>query len=134
MMVLDASAGVEWVLNTAVGKKVGERLVRQSTLHAPHLIDLEVAQTLRRFVRANAMTAARASTALDDFAELDVERYEHGPLLPRIWALRANLTAYDAAYVALAEALEVPLLTTDVKLAGAPGILCEVIVVSAAEP
>lgn len=132
MIVLDASAAVEWVLNTAIGEMVGQRIARQSTLHAPHLIDLEVAQTLRRFLRANALAEPRASAALNDFVQLDIERYDHSPLLPRIWQLRENLTAYDAAYVALAEALNVPLLTTDGKLAGAPGILCKVDVVSGA--
>jgi predicted nucleic acid-binding protein len=76
---------------------------------------------LRRYVQRGAVTAERASEALQSFVALDLERYDHVPLLPRIWALRDNHTAYDAAYIALAEALHAPLLTADERLAQAPG-------------
>ena len=89
------------------------------SLHAPHLLDLEVAQAFRRAVAAGSLDPDRARQALDDLLLLDVERYPHDRLLPRIWDLRDNLTAYDAAYVALAEALDCPLLTCDRRLARA---------------
>lgn len=122
MIVLDASAAIELVSATATGAAVATRIADvNETLHAPHLIDLEMAQVLRRFVLAGAMTEDRAAAALTDFGDLDLTRYAHDVLLPRIWALRANLTAYDAAYVALAEVLGATLLTTDARLASAPG-------------
>lgn len=91
------------------------------TLHAPHLIDVEVAQVLRRFAISGEVDAERCRNALADFMDFPVVRYPHDFLLPRVWELRGNLTAYDAAYVALAEALDAPLLTRDQKLANAPG-------------
>ncbi len=87
------------------------------TLHAPHLLDLEVAQVLRRYALAGEMDAIRGLEALEDLADLPLTRYPHDLLLPRIWELRWNLTAYDAAYVALAEALAAPLVTRDAALA-----------------
>jgi predicted nucleic acid-binding protein len=90
-------------------------------MHAPHLLDVEVAQVLRRFVASGALAAPRAAEALTDLADLPLTRYSHEILLPRIWSLRANLTAYDAAYVALAEALDATLLTADLRLLRAPG-------------
>ena len=86
----------------------------------PHLADVEVAQTLRRYVSEGELDAAAAADALDDLRALDVERHSHEPLLDRVWALRDNLTAYDAVYVALAEALDTRLLTCDGGLARAP--------------
>lgn len=87
------------------------------TLHAPHLLDLEVAQVLQRYAAAGALTQDRGSQALEDFADLPLDRYPHHRFLDRIWELRHNLTAYDAAYVALAEALAAPLVTRDAALA-----------------
>lgn len=113
MIVLDASAAVEVVLRTAPGRDLGPRLLAEESAHAPHLIDLEVAQALRRIVLRGNVDERRASLALADFDDLPVERYPHQLFLPRIWELRSNLTAYDAAYVALAEALSVPLWTFD---------------------
>ncbi len=98
----------------------GERLV------APAVIDLEVMSAWRRLLAAGALDERRAALALADLDALPLERAPHGPLLARCWELRANLTTYDAAYVALAEALGVPLLTGDARLAAAPGIRCEV--------
>ena len=94
---------------------------QDETLHAPHLLDVEVAQVLRRYYLHRELSSRRAEQALDDLAALKLERYPHEPLLPRIWQLRENITAYDAAYVALAEALNAPLLTCDARLADAPG-------------
>lgn len=130
MIVLDASAAIELVSATATGAAVATRIADvNETLHAPHLIDLEMAQVLRRFVLAGAMTADRAAAALTDFSDLDLTRYAHDVLLPRIWSLRGNLTAYDASYVALAEVLGATLLTTDARLAAAPGHAASVEVV-----
>ncbi len=93
----------------------------RQTLHAPHLLDVEVAQVIRRYAASGEIGAERGRIALADLADFPLRRYPHDFLLPRIWALRNNLTAYDAAYVALAEALEAPLLTRDRRLAIAAG-------------
>jgi predicted nucleic acid-binding protein len=122
MIVLDASAVLELVLVTDAGRLVRERIASpKETLHAPQLIDLEVLQVLRRYCASGALASERAALALEDFRAVDLERYGHELLLDRIWQLRENLTAYDAAYVALAEALAAPLLTFDARLANAPG-------------
>ena len=89
------------------------------TLHAPHLIDLEVAQVLRRYVRSASISAERGAEALTDLADFPLTRYPHFVLLPRIWQMRHGLTAYDAAYLALAEALGATLVTRDRALARA---------------
>lgn len=118
MIVVDASAMLEVLLNTGAGSKVAERLfVTGETLHAPHLLDLEVTQVLRRYARSGALTAERGLQALEDLLDLPLARYPHDILLPRIWELRHSVTAYDAAYLALAEALGVPLVTRDAALA-----------------
>ncbi len=91
------------------------------TLHAPHLIDLEIAQVLRRYVRSAVISAERGAEALADLVDFPLTRYPHFVLLERIWRLRHGLTAYDAAYVALAEALDAPLVTRDHALAKAGG-------------
>ena len=98
------------------------------SLHAPHLIDVEVAQVLRRYVRDKTITAQRGQEALEDLRDLPLSRYPHDFLIPRIWELRATLTAYDAVYVALAELLGAPLLTCDSKIASAPGHDAKVVV------
>ena len=123
MIVLDASALVELLLGTEQGQSVGVRIADPALgLHTPHLADVEVAQTLRRYVREGDLDPASAAAALDDLHALDLEQHAHEPLLDRVWSLRQNLTAYDAVYVALAEILETILLTCDCKLARAPGI------------
>lgn len=102
----------------------GERLV------APELIDLEVASVLRNLSRAKKLSAARAVHALDDLGDLPLERASHRHLIRRCWELRENLTTYDAAYVALAELLAVPLVTADHRLASAPRLRCDIEVLS----
>lgn len=116
---------------TPKGERVGDQLATDTgTWHVPHLADLEVAQALRRLVQKGELPAAVAASALQDYRALGLDRHEHAPLLDRIWDLRDNLTAYDAAYVALAESLEAELLTCDGALARAPGVYCQVRLVS----
>ena len=123
MIVLDASALLELLLGTERGRTVAVRIADPAIgLHAPHLADVEVAQALRRYVREGEIEPSSAATALDDLRSLDLERHAHEPLLGRVWALRENLTAYDAVYVALAEALDSTLLTCDGRLSRAPGL------------
>ena len=122
MIVLDASAAIEWLLQSPAGVKIEKRLMPPSeSLHAPHLLDVEVAQVLRRYVRERIISAQRGQEALEDLAGLPLSRYPHDFLIPRVWELRATLTAYDAVYVALAELLDAPLLTCDAKIASASG-------------
>ena len=121
--VLDASVVVELVLGTRIGARIRERLHDpRISLHGPELLDLEVLNVLRRYVRAGTVAADRAEAGVRRLDELDLQRHRHGPMLPRIWSRRANLTAYDAAYVALAEVVDCPLLTTDARLSKAPGL------------
>jgi predicted nucleic acid-binding protein len=118
VIVVDASAVLEVLLNTPAGARVAQRLFRPGeTLHAPHLLDVEVAQVLRRYNRSKELDARRGLEALADLADLPLIRYPHGLFLPRVWELRQNVTAYEAVYVALAEALNAPLLTRDAALA-----------------
>jgi predicted nucleic acid-binding protein len=127
MIVLDASALVELLLGTARGRSVARHIADPAlALHVPHLADVEIAQALRRYVRDGQIDAVTAEAALSDLQALDLVRHEHDTLVWRMWALRANLTAYDAVYVALAEALGVALLTCDAKLGRAPGVKCKV--------
>jgi predicted nucleic acid-binding protein len=122
VIVLDASAAIEWLLQTQVGQQIEPRLFGEGeTLHAPHLLDIEVAQVLRRFAAAGRITSARGRDALEDLTDLAAVRYPHQVLLTRIWQLRENVTAYDATYIALAEALGAVLVTCDGRLAAAPG-------------
>ena len=122
MIVVDASAVLDVVLRTAGASAIEERLFADGErLHAPHLLDLEVMQAIRRHRLRDAITDARASHAVELLSVLPLTRHEHRSLTNRIWALHHNLTAYDAAYIALAEALDAPLVTRDAKLASAPG-------------
>jgi predicted nucleic acid-binding protein len=121
MIVLDASAAIDWLLQTPVGKRIEKRIFsRNESLHAPHLLDLEVAQVLRRLARQRVISGDRADEAVGDLLDLRIARYPHGLLLPRIWQLRHNFSAYDAAYIALAEKLGIPLVTRDSRLAAGP--------------
>ena len=120
MIVLDASAAIDWLLQTDAGQRIEKRIYsRGESLHAPHLLDVEVAQVLRRLVREGAVSAQRAEQALQDLLDLRVTRYPHYVFLPRIWQLRNNLSAYDAAYVSLSEKLGATLITRDTRLASA---------------
>jgi predicted nucleic acid-binding protein len=119
VIVVDVSAILEVLLHTPAASAIEERLFeRGETLHAPHLVDLEVLQVLRRYAASGEISAERAREALDDLAAFRLRRWAHDALALRIWDLRQNLTAY----VALTEALGAPLLTRDRRLASAPGI------------
>ena len=122
MIVVDASALLEFLLQTPLGIRIEMRLFRdEDEFHSPHLIDVEVTQALRRLVRAGEVSADRAAEAIDDLVDLDIHRHAHLDLLTRAWKLRENVTAYDAMYVALAEALDATVVTCDTPLANAPG-------------
>lgn len=122
MIVVDASAILETLLRRPAATIVEKLLFEPSqTIHAPHLLDVEVAQVVRRFAENRELDAERGREALRDLADFPVRRYPHDFLLPRVWDLRNNFTAYDAMYVALAEALDAPLLTRDKRLAASPG-------------
>ncbi len=122
MIVIDASAMLEVLLVTPTAMAIKGRIFDpDQTLHAPHLLDLEIAQVLRRYCHIGDLEPERAEEALADLAALGVVRYPHDLFLPRIWELRHNVTAYDASYIALAEELSAPLLTRDQSLAAAPG-------------
>ena len=131
MIVVDASALLELLLQTTLGTRVEARLLRDDEeFHAPHLIDVEVTQALRRLVRSGDVSAHRAAEALEDLADLDLHRHAHLDLLPRAWTLRENVTAYDAMYVALAEALGATVVTCDSPLANAPGLRAHIDVIA----
>jgi predicted nucleic acid-binding protein len=130
VIVLDASAAVEWLLQSSAGQRIENRIYsRNESLHAPHLLDVEVSQVLRRLVRDKIVAEDRAGEAIEDLRDLRVARYPHSVMLPRIWQLRQTLSAYDAAYVALAEALDAPLLTCDARIASASSHCAKVEVV-----
>ena len=133
MIVLDASAALEFLLNTPLGERVGDRLSRPGeTLHAPHLLDVEVLHVVRRLGAAGTLGERQASRVLGDLSDLPLVRYSHQDLVGRAWTLRATLTAYDAMYVSLAEALEATVVTCDLRLGRAHGHRAEVEVVELA--
>ena len=122
VIVVDASAILELLLNTEEAQRIVERILAEGeTLHAPHLLDLEVAQVLCRYSAGGELDPQRGQEALQDFLDFPISRYPHDVFLPRIWELRNNMTAYDAAYVALAEALGAPFVTRDAALASSIG-------------
>lgn len=122
MIVVDASAVLELLLQTPAAKAIAERVFATGeTLHAPHLLDVEVAQVVRRYWLSGEVSDWRGRQSLDDLRRMPIERYGHEILLPRMWELRANATAYDATYLALAEALVAPLVTRDARLGSVPG-------------
>ena len=122
MIVLDASAAVDWLLQTTAGQRIENRIYsRSETLHAPHLLDLEVTQVLRRLARQGVVSLRRANEAVRDLLDLRITRYPHTLLVPRIWQLPHNFSAYDAAYIVLAEKLGAALVTRDAQLASASG-------------
>lgn len=122
MIVLDASAALEVLLNGPLARSVSQRIFRpDETLHAPHLIDVEVAQVLRRLSRRREIEVTRAEQVIEDLSDLPLVRYPHTMFLPAVWALRENATAYDAVYLALSDALGATLVTCDRALADIPG-------------
>jgi len=123
LIVLDASAVVSILLDPGSdAEPIRERVEKPGErVHVPHLLDLEVLNVLRRQTLRGILTTERGTMALQDLENIKMTRYPHTSLLGRIWELRDNLTAYDAAYVALAEALDAPLVTTDARLAQASG-------------
>lgn len=122
MIVVDASSVLEVLLRTPAAASIEDRILNTAeSLHAPHLIDLEVAQVLRRYAMRGEISAARAERSIELFAQFPIARHSHEPLLARIWRLRENLTAYDAAYVALAEGLGAILVTRDERIARVKG-------------
>ena len=125
MIVVDASAGLAALLNAGPARAA----IGSEQLHAPHLIDSEVANGLRRRVAGGEIGSTQGWAALDVWRHLGIARYPVFALLDRVWELRENLSAYDASYVALAEELDCGLLTADARLARAPGVRCTVAVV-----
>jgi predicted nucleic acid-binding protein len=120
-VVVDASALIEALLPDRKPNEIGRRLDQAGVLHAPHLLDVEVANGLRRLVNAGDLSADRAWDVLDETLSLPIRFYPHVALLDRAWELRDNVTLYDGVYLALAEALDAPLVTCDGQLAGIPG-------------
>jgi len=124
VIVLDASA----VVAVLVGPGSGAERIRGKvespgeSLHVPHVMDLEVLHALRRQTLLGTLSRERGAEAIEDLKNIAFVRYPHASLVDRVWELKENLTAYDAAYVALAEALDAPLVTMDARLAQAPGI------------
>jgi predicted nucleic acid-binding protein len=132
--VLDASAIVEYLVGTFSGRVLARKLIdHEFAAHMPHLAVIETTSVLRGLVRASKLSESRATGALMDLAELPFVRHSHEPLLHRVWQLRANLTAYDAAYVALAETLDATLVTCDSRLgrAAPTAIMVEVVPLAA---
>ena len=124
MIVVDASVAVSALLNDGDARQ----MLGENALAAPHLVDAEVLHTLRRLLSRRQMSAEEAERAVHRWRLLGVQRFPLIGLVPRIWALRDNLSAYDAAYTALAEALGCSLVTTDARLAAAPGSRCPITV------
>ncbi len=127
MIVADASIVVSALLSTSgAGARARERLRQDPDLHVPHLLDVEVTAALRRRVHLGQTESHTAVEVLADLADLAATRWDHEPLLRRVWELRENITAYDACYVVLAEMLDAELVTSDLRLARAPGLRCTV--------
>ena len=126
MIVVDASVVLDALATPTPNPDLAHRLDQDKDFRAPHLIDIEVASALRRLVSEGELHHDRAADALSDLHALRIVRYPHLSLVDRVWELRDNLTTYDAAYVALAEILEVPFVTCDTRLAGSPGHQAEV--------
>ncbi len=122
MIVLDASAAIELLLNTPLGEMVGDKIATGHTsLHAPQLLDVEILHVLRRLCLGKVLDERRASQARADLLDLPIVRHMHDDLMKRAWTLRGTLTAHDATYVALAEALGAVLVTCDGRLGRARG-------------
>ena len=121
MIVVDTSAIIGVLAGQPVVPRLVDRLISDSDLHAPHLLDVEFQHALRRLVVAGTISDERAADARVDLSDLTIIRYPHVSLADRMWELRHNVTADDAAFLALAEALDAPLVTCDARLARAPG-------------
>lgn len=131
MLVPDASAMLAALtVDGDKGEAARTKLTDSGPLHAPHVLDLEVLSGLRGLLLGQKLTARRADQIRYDFWDLAVTRHPHRAVAERVWQLRHNLSVYDAAYVALAEVLDAPLLTADAAMLGAPGITCPVQVVA----
>jgi predicted nucleic acid-binding protein len=127
--VTDAGVWVRAFMDEGPGGPVRARLMAETSVASPALIDLEFTNVLRGLVAKKSIGPRLAEIALSEFMQAPIQRYAHLALLERIWRLRANLTAYDASYVALAELLGADLLTVDRRLSAVPGIRCRVEVV-----
>jgi predicted nucleic acid-binding protein len=127
MIVLDAGAAVAYLVVEPAGSWVEDQIRRARVVLAPHLLDFEVASALRGLVRRRELTGRRATRALVDLSDLRLIRYSARDLLPRIWSLRESLSAYDASYIALAELLAIPLVTTASRLARSHGHSAEIV-------
>ena len=126
MIVVDASVVAVALGDDGADGQLARVRLTDEVLAAPKLIDLQAMSVWRRQVAAKLMTARRAAHAVSDLEDLPIQRSPHRPLLERIWQLRRAVTPYAAAYVALAEALDLVLVTADARLARAPGIRCQI--------
>jgi predicted nucleic acid-binding protein len=126
VIVLDTSALVEFLVGSDLVADQVRAVAAGERLAAPHAVDLECASTLRGLVRGKKLPEDEGLRALDLLGRMNFRRYDHVPLLPRIWELRHNMWPYDAAYVALSESLQADLITVDGKFAGAPGLRCTI--------
>lgn len=134
MIVVDASVLAPALADDGADGDQARARLRGEVLTAPELIDLEVPSVLRRLLRTGRMPARRADLALSDLLALPLQRVSHRALLRRCWSLRENLTTYDAAYIALAEMLDLVLVTSDARLARAPGVQCDMELLTAPAP
>ncbi len=126
MLVVDAGCIYEVLARTPAAEPIRQRMVADRDHAAPHLVDVEVLGVIRRHFFAGLLDATAAFLAVEGLRDWPAERYGHRPLLLRAWELRANVRGWDAMYVALAEALQATLITTDARLANVPGIRCSV--------
>lgn len=129
MLVVDASCLYEVVVDGILAEAVRQRLASDPDQAAPHVVDVEVVSVLRRDHRLGRLDETAAAQAVEDLRDWPGERFGHQPLLERVWELRTTVRGWDAAYVALAEALDAPLLTLDARLAAASGPRCRIDVV-----
>jgi predicted nucleic acid-binding protein len=126
MLVLDTSAAIHALMHRPANPELLGRLAVEEDVAAPHVIDVEVLQVVRRLVRIGEITDDQATDLRTDFAGMPILRFPHSGTADRIWALRHNLTAYDATYIALAETLGCPLITSDARTSKASGHLADV--------
>jgi predicted nucleic acid-binding protein len=127
LIVLDSSAAVDLFAWRQHGSWVRTQIERDGDAHVPHLFDLEVVAAIRRLVTRGTVQPREAALAVDELSLMRLARYPHLSFISRIWELKNNVSPYDAVYVALAEALEAPLVTTDLRLARSPGLPVDVI-------